>query len=139
MDGERLLGVRTEIAGRAENVCTHEEAAVGQPERGLVPAGEANDAAALDSGGERTADRNALAGGDRVGVAAVASHEEGDADDGCGGQGVVELRGVERIGEKPALVDTDRRGCALQELAGMGEPGEASLLVEAVCLQGAGS
>jgi hypothetical protein len=90
MDADRLVVVGEEVADGAEDVGTDEQAAVGDPERRLVPAGKADDAAFLDGWMEWAADRGGVAGGDRVGVAAVAGHEDDDSGDGRVGQSRVE-------------------------------------------------
>ena len=79
-----------------------------------------------------------MAGGDGVGVAAVALHQERDPEHRCFREGVVEAGRVERVGEEPAVREPDRGRGALHELARVGEPREAPVLVEAVRLQGAG-
>jgi hypothetical protein len=139
VDAERLLVVGEEVPDGAEEIRADEEAAVGQPERDLVPAGEADDAAAVDPGGEPLVRGDAVSGRDGVGVAAVALHERGDADDRCGSERLVEPGGVHGIREEPAVGEPDRRGRSPQELVRVGEPGEAPVLVEAMRLQGAGS
>jgi hypothetical protein len=89
--------------------------------------------------GRGAADRHAVASGDRVGVAAVAGHEERDSDDGRVAEGRIEIGRVDGIDEQPALVEADGRRRPPQELVRMGEPREAPVLVEGVRLQGAAS
>src|SRR5436190_2717083 len=91
MHGEGLVVVCDEIRRRAEDVSGDEEAALGKPQRDLVPAGEADDAALLDAVWEGRAERDAVAGGEPVGVAAVAAQEERDSGDGRSGERCVEL------------------------------------------------
>jgi len=138
VDGERLVIACDEVAGRAEHVRGDEQAAVVEPERDLVPSGEPHDAARLDLRWHRGADEHPMAGGDGVGVAAVAIHQERDPEHRRFREGVVEAGRVERIGEQPALVQPDRGRGSPQELVRVGEPREAPVLVEAVRLQGAG-
>ena len=88
--------------------------------------------------GSAAPDADAVTGGDGIGVAAVARHEDGDADDRGRGQCFVEVRGIDGIGEEPTLVEPDGGRRTPQELVRMGEPGEAPALVEWVRLQGAG-
>jgi hypothetical protein len=138
VDGERLVVGGEEVARGTEDVCGDEQAAVGQPQRDLVPAGEADDAARFDLRRQRGADGDPVAGGERVGVAAVSAHEQRDAEDGRLREGLVEARRIERIDEEPARVEPDRGRGALEELVRMGEPREAPAVVECVRLQGAG-
>jgi hypothetical protein len=138
VDGERLVIACDEVAGRAEHVGGDEQAAIREPERDLVPSGEPDDAALLDLRWHRGADDHPMAGGDGVGVAAVAIHQERDPEHRCFREGVVEAGRVERIGEQPALVQPDRGRGSPQELVRVGEPREAPVLVEVVRLQGAG-
>jgi hypothetical protein len=137
MDADRLAVIGEEVADRAEDIRRDEEAAVGDPEGRLVPAGEADNAACLDPGGERAADLDPVARRDRVGVTAVAGHEEGDFGNGRVGEGRVELGRVDGIDEEPTLVQANGRRRPPQELVRMGEPCEAPVLVEGVRLQGA--
>ena len=134
---DRLGVVGEEVADGAEHIGGDEDAAIGEPEGGLVPAGEADDAACLDAGGDGAADRDAVARCDRVGIAAMPGHEDGDSGDGRGGERCVELGRVDGIDEQPALVEADGRRRPPQELVRMGEPREAAVLVEGVRLQGA--
>jgi hypothetical protein len=138
VDGERLGVACEEVAGRAQHVGGDEEAAVGEPERDLAPAGEADDSAGLDGARERAVDGGVVAGGDRVGVTVVTVHQERDPGDRRSRQCVVEAGRVKRIGEQPAVVQPDRGRGSPQELVRVGEPREAPVLVEAVRLQGAG-
>jgi len=138
VDGERLVIACDEVAGRAEHVGGDEQAAIRQPQRDLVPSGEPHDAALLDLRWHRRADDHPMAGGDGVGIAAVAIHQERDPEHRCFREGVVEAGRVERVGEEPAVREPDRGRGALHELARVGEPREAPVLVEAVRLQGAG-
>jgi hypothetical protein len=135
---DRLDVVGEEVADRAEDIRRDEDVAVGDPESSLVPAGEANDAACLEAGGERASHRNAVARRNRVGVAAVAGHEERDSDHARVGEGRVELGRVDGVDEQPALVEANGCRRSPQELVRVGEPGEAPVLVEWVRLQGAG-
>jgi hypothetical protein len=100
--------------------------------------GEADDPSRLDPRREGGSDGDAVTGGDGIGVAAVALHEDGDADHRSRGECCVEVRGVDGIGEEPALIEPDCGRRTPQELVRMGEPGEAPALVEWVRLQGAG-
>ena len=134
---DRLGVVGEEVADGAEHIGGDEEAAARDPERGLMPAGEAHDGAFFDGRRERAADRNAVTRGDRVGVAAMPGHEDGDSGDGRGRERGVELGRVDGIDEQPALVEVDGRRRPPQELVRMGEPREAPVLVEGVRLQGA--
>src|SRR5207342_3368608 len=63
MDADRLVVIGEEVADRAEDIRGDEEAAVGEPEGGLVPAGEADDAALVDGRREWAADRDTVPGG----------------------------------------------------------------------------
>ena len=139
VDAERLAVVGEEVADGAERVGHDEQAPVGEPERDLAPAREANDPPRLDARGEGGPDADAVPGGDHIGVAAVAVHENGDPDDRRGGKRFVELGGIHRIREEPALLEPDGGRCPPQELVRTGEPGEAPALVEWVRLQGAES
>jgi hypothetical protein len=138
VDAEPLVVGGEEVADRAENVRRDEQPAAGKPEDDLVPAGEADDPSRLDTGRERGSDADAMTSGDGIGIAAVAPHEDGDPDDRGRGQCFVEVRGVDGIGEEPALVEPNGGRRTPQELVRMGEPGEAPALVEWVRLQGAG-
>jgi hypothetical protein len=138
MHADRLDVVGEEVADRAEDIRRDEEAAVGDPEGPLVPAGEPNHAACLEAGGQRAADPDPVARRDRVGVATVAGHEERNPDHGRIGEGRVELGRIDGIDEQPTLVEADGRRRPPQELVRMGEPREAAVLVECVRLQGAG-
>ncbi|MGH3075829.1 MAG: hypothetical protein ACRDQC_12910, partial [Gaiellales bacterium] len=62
----------------------------------------------------------------------------GDADHRRSCEGTVEVRGVNGIGEQPAVVEPDGGRRTPEELVRMGEPREAPALVEWVRLQGAG-
>ena len=88
--------------------------------------------------GQRGSHADAVTGGDGIGVAAVALHEDGDPDHRGSGEGTVEVRGIDGIGEEPTLVEPHGGRRTPQELVRMGEPGEAPALVEWVRLQGAG-
>ena len=138
VDAEPLVVGAEEVADGAEHVGRDEQPAVGKPEDDLVPAGEADDPSRLDTGWERGSDADAVTRGDGIGVAAVALHEDGDADHRGRCEGTVEVRGVDGIGEEPALVEPNGGRRTPQELVRMGEPGEAPALVEWVRLQGAG-
>jgi hypothetical protein len=138
VNAEEFVVGGEEVADRAEDVGADEEAAVGQPECDLVPAGEADDTALIDAGGERLVRGQAVPGGDGFGVAAMALHEGDDPDDRRPGERFVEPGRVDGISEEPAVGEPDRGRGSPQELVRMGEPGEAPVLVEAVRLQGAG-
>ena len=138
VDAEPLVGGGEEVADGAEHVCRDEQPPAGEPEDDLVPAGEADDPSWLDTRRQRGSDADAVTGGDGICVAAVAPHEDGDPDDRGRGQCSVEVRGVDGIGEEPALVEPNGARRTPQELVRMGEPGEAPALVEWVRLQGAG-
>jgi hypothetical protein len=68
----------------------------------------------------------------------VAIHEKRHADDRRAGECRVELGSVERVDQEPAVLEPDRGRGSPQELVRVGEPGEASMLIEAVRLQGGG-
>jgi hypothetical protein len=68
----------------------------------------------------------------------MAIHEQRHADDGPPAERLVQPGRFERISEEPALVEPDRGRGSPQELARVGEPREAPMVVEAVRLQGAG-
>jgi hypothetical protein len=138
VDADGLGVVGEKVADGADHVGGDEQAPVGEPEHDLVPAGEANDPPLLHTGGEPSSDLDAMAGGDRIGVAAVPFHEDGDADHRRDGEGFVELGGVDGIHEEPALVEPDGSRSSPQELVRMGEPREAPGVVDSVRLQGAG-
>jgi hypothetical protein len=138
VDAEPLVVDGEEVADGAEHVGRDEQAPVRKPEHDLVPAGEADDPPRLDPGRQRGSDADAVTGGDGIGVAAVAPHEDGDADDRGRGERFVEVRGIDGIGEEPTIVEPNRGRRTPQELVRMGEPGEAPALVEWVRLQGAG-
>jgi hypothetical protein len=137
VDTQRFVVPREEVAGGAEHIRGDEKAAIGHPQRDLMPAREADDAAALDPFRERAADLDTVARGDRVGVAPVAGHEESDSGHGRGLQRRIQLGCVDGIDEEPAVVEADGGRRAPQELVRMGEPREAPALVEGVRLQGA--
>jgi hypothetical protein len=137
VDAEPLVVGGEEVADGAEHVGRDEQPAAGEPERDLVPAGEADDPSRLDTDRERGSHADAVTGGDGIGVPAVAPHEDGDPDDRGSGERFVEVRGVDGIGEEPTLVEPNCRRRTPEELVRMGEPGEAPALVEWVRLQGA--
>ena len=137
MDADRLVVVGEEVTGGAEHVGGDEEAAVGIQSAVSRHPGKRTTRRVSKPPGARLADRNAVTGGDRAGVAAMPGHEEGDSDDRRAGERGVQLGRVDGIDEQPALVEADGRRRPPQELVRMGEPREAPVLVEGIRLQGA--